>query len=422
MAADRTFDILVIGAGPAGIAAALAASESGRGRSIGLVDDNPAPGGQIWRGGRRVGANKEAADWFARLDASRVEVLGDSQVLGPTGPGRLLADLDGRPVELAYDRLILATGARELFLPFPGWTLPNVTGAGGLQALVKSGLPIAGKRVVVAGSGPLLLAVAASLKRRGADVRLVAEQAPLSRLARFASGLWREPDKLRQAVRLRWALGPVPYRAGCWPERAEGSDRVESVTVTDGRTSRRVACDTLACGFGLVPNLELATAIGCATGRGGVSVDAWGRTTVVGVYAAGEIAGIGGLARALIDGRIVGHVAAGDEPRARELAPAARRAAVSARRLDRAFALRPELAHLAESGTIVCRCEDVRHGSLVPYKSWLDAKLQTRCGMGPCQGRVCGPVTEFLYGWPQASVRPPIFPADLGHLATRPPA
>ena len=120
--------------------------------------------------------------------------------------------------------MILATGARELFLPFPGWTLPNVMGAGGLQALVKSGLPIEGKSVVVAGSGPLLLAVAALLKKKGAVVRAIAEQAPMSRLVRFGLGLWSEPGKLFQAIGLRQEIGGVRYRAGCWPVEAVGDE------------------------------------------------------------------------------------------------------------------------------------------------------------------------------------------------------
>ena len=172
--------------------------------------------------------------------------------------------IGGRTVELGYRALVLATGARELFLPFPGWTLPNVLGAGGLQALVKSGLPIEGKSVVVAGSGPLLLAVAALLKKKGAVLRCIAEQAPMTRLVRFGLGLWSEPGKLFQAVGLRAAIGAVRYRAGCWPIEALGDEAVRSVRLTDGRSTWSVECDYLACGFGLVPNLELPAFLGCS--------------------------------------------------------------------------------------------------------------------------------------------------------------
>lgn len=418
MASSRAFDILVVGAGPAGMAAAVAASRGGR---VGVVDDNAGFGGQIWRDGGRKPPSREAAAWFDRIRAARFEFLPETQVLGPLDPGVLLAESAGEAVELRHGRLILATGARELFLPFPGWTSPNVMGAGGLQAMVKSGLPIAGKRVVVAGSGPLLLAVAAYLKRHRARVRLVAEQAPPGAVARFGLGLWRESRKLAQAIGLMLSTGRIPLRAGCWPIAAEGAGMLASVTLTDGRRNWREPCDYLACGFGLVPNLELAAVLGCAQRGGAVAVDALQRTTVPGVFAAGELTGIGGLDRSLVEGEIAGLAASGDEAAARFLFPGRDRARRFARRLDRAFALRDELRSLPRPDTIVCRCEDVPHAAIAPHASWTEAKLQTRCGMGPCQGRICGDAAAVLYGWPRTSVRPPIFPAPLGHLAGRGP-
>ena len=233
MPSSRSFDILIVGAGPTGMAAAVAASA--RGRTIGVVDDNPGPGGQIWRGGREKPTSREAANWFQRIRSARFESLDATQVLGPLDRGRLLAESEGEAVELGYGRLILATGARELFLPFPGWTLPNVMGAGGLQAMVKSGLPIAGKRVVIAGSGPLLLAVADYLKRRGAEVRLVAEQAPIGQGRGIRYGT---PGASRrrcvQALGLSASTANIRIKAGCWPVAADGRGLLEA-----GRTHRR---------------------------------------------------------------------------------------------------------------------------------------------------------------------------------------
>ncbi len=411
----RTFDVLVIGAGPAGLAASVAAS--GDGRSVGLVDDNPDLGGQIWRGERSQQTDRAAADLFRKAGEADLAFLPGTRIIGQAGPKALLAESGARPVELGYRALILATGARELFLPFPGWTLPNVLGAGGLQAMVKSGLPIAGKAVVVAGSGPLLLAVAALLKKKGAEVRMIAEQTPMGRLARFGLGLWADPDKLRQAIGLRLGLLGVPYRVGWWPVEALGEDAVRSVNLTDGRRTRTVPCDYLACGFGLVPNLELPGLLGCALGPEATRVDQWQETTVPGVFCAGEAAGIGGLDAARLEGEVAGLAASGKLDEARRLFRDRDRARRFARSLGRAFAPRDELKRLARPDTIVCRCEDVTAGALAGRSSGLDAKLQTRCGMGPCQGRVCGGATTFLYGWPRGSVRPPIFPAGVASLA-----
>ncbi len=411
----REFDVLVVGAGPAGLAATVCAS--GGGRRVGLVDDNPDLGGQIWRNERARPTSPEAAAWFGRAAEATFEALAGTRVVDVAGPGALLAEASGRPVELGYRALVLATGARELFLPFPGWTLPNVMGAGGLQALVKSGLPIAGKAVVVAGSGPLLLAVAAAFRKQGATIPVIAEQAPLAKLARFGLGLWSEPGKVAQALGLRHDLGGVPYRSGSWPVAATGDDAVRSVVLTDGRARWRVPCDYLACGFGLVPNLELPALLGCALGPGLTRVDPWQETSVPGVFCAGEATGIGGLDAALLEGQVAGFAAAGRLDRARALVPARDRARGFALDLARAFALRDELRRLATPETIVCRCEDVTAGALAGRPSWVDAKLQTRCGMGPCQGRICGTAAAFLHGWESRTVRPPIFPTAVATLA-----
>ena len=154
---------------------------------------------------------------------------------------------------------------RERFLPFPGWTLPNVFGAGGLQALVKGGLKIESKRVVVAGTGPLLLAVADYLNSKGAKVLLIAEQTSAAKLRRFARGLWRQPAKMVEAAALRARLVGIPYKTDCWVTSADvssSSQTLRSVKVFRNGITRTVECDYLACGFHLVPNLELASLLG----------------------------------------------------------------------------------------------------------------------------------------------------------------
>jgi NADPH-dependent 2,4-dienoyl-CoA reductase/sulfur reductase-like enzyme len=422
------YDIIIVGAGPAGIAAAHAAAPGGA--SICIIDDNPLAGGQIWRGGPQQQKDRRArALWEAVMAAPNVRVLSGTRVLYSPAPGELLvqrnpaasadADADASALVLRYQRLIIATGARERLLPFPGWTLPGVTGAGGLQALVKGGYPVEGKRVVVAGSGPLLLAVTDTLRARGAHIVAIVEQAPRTALARFALGLLSTPSKLVQAMQLASSLRTVPYHTGAWVRAALGDGRVQHVELNDGR---RIECDYLACGYGLLPNTELAKALGCAVEQGVVKVDEWQRTSVPEIYCAGEGTGIGGVDLALAEGRIAGLHASGQAAAGR--ASVAVRAALAARlrwrrfaaRLAQAFVLRGEVARLAVDDTIICRCEDVTHGELKAHASWRSAKLHTRCGMGPCQGRICGAATETLYGWQPDTVRTPISPARAGSI------
>jgi len=414
------FDVLVVGAGPGGMAAATVSAEAGA--RVCLLDDNAAPGGQIWRGLHPAPSSKaphgaEFAGWTGRLRASGCEVLQGWQAVDSPSVGMLRVERGGEARDLHFDKLILAAGARERFLPFPGWTLPGVFGAGGLQALVKGGLEARGKRVVLAGSGPLLLAVAANLTVTGACVLEVCEQAPLGRIAAFGLTLMSQPGKLAEGAGYRWKTRGTPYRTGSWVVRAEGRGRVESVTLTDGRRQWSEACDWLACGFHLVPNLELPRLLGCRVAGGYVAVDGLQQSSVAGVACVGELTGIGGLDKALIEGRIAGLAAVGREAEAGRLEPKLRRQRRFAERMERAFALRAELRTLAAAETIVCRCEDVSYAALLECSSARQARLHTRCGMGACQGRVCGAATEFLFGWEAGAGRPPVFPAAVSALA-----
>ncbi len=408
--ADRA-DVLVVGAGPAGIAAATAAAESGA--STALIDDNEVPGGQIWRA-RKGAAAEEALPSIDRLRQSGARFLGGSSLIDLAGPG--MAIFDGRDGnrEMMFGRLVIATGAREIFLPFPGWTLPCVYGAGGLQALVKGGFRVAGLRVIVAGSGPLLIAVASYLREKGAHLLAVAEQAPISRIAGFGAGLALHPRKLGQAIAGLRRGGA--YLAGVWPVEAYGSEKLEGVALSTGRRKMHIACDALACGFGLEPNVELAALAGCALERGFVKVDRLQKTSVEGIYCAGEPTGIGGLELSIVEGRIAGLAAAGREEEARALFGRRAHHLAFARLLGRTFELRPELRKLAGPDTVVCRCEDVRMAVLAEQTCARAAKIHTRCGMGPCQGRICGAATRFIFGWERDSARPPLSPAPLGAL------
>jgi D-hydroxyproline dehydrogenase subunit alpha len=190
---------------------------------------------------------------------------------------------------------------------------------------------------------------------------------------------------------------------------------LQSVTVSINGRTREIACDYLGCGFHLVPNLELPRLLGCAVENGFVRADAKQQSSVPHVYCAGELTGIGGLEKALVEGEIAG-LAAADRSAAHLFSPRDRQARF-ARRLEAAFVLRGELRELAAADTIVCRCEDVCRNALEKMRSGREARLHVRCGMGPCQGRVCGPATSFLFGWDAESVRPPITPARIETIA-----
>ena len=414
-------DVIVVGAGPAGMAAATRAAEARR--RVLVLDEAPNVGGQIWRHRSRSTLGADARRVIDRLSRTSAEVRRGVAVVDVAaeadGSFTVVAEHHRGGVEvLRTPALVIATGARERFLPFPGWTLPGVVGIGGAQALVKQGAAFRGKRVVIAGTGPLILPVAASLTDAGARVMIVAEQAPFQAVRDFAISLLAQPETLFQAAMYRLAFLRTPYALGTWVTSAAGTDRLTTAALTNGRTTWSLPCDILCTGYGLVPNVEVARLIGCATSSGNVEVDARQATSVPGVFAAGELTGIGGVALALVEGEIAGAAAAG-VARA-DPALVRRRDSLRgvARRMERTFAVRAEARALARADTIVCRCEDVRHAAVASLGDARQAKLYARAGMGACQGRVCGPALEMLFGWPPGRVRSPLEPARLSTLSS----
>jgi NADPH-dependent 2,4-dienoyl-CoA reductase/sulfur reductase-like enzyme len=415
-------DVVVVGAGPAGIAAAVRAAEAKR-RVI-VLDEAPNVGGQIWRHRSAGTLGGDARTWIDRLartnaDVRRGVAVVDVVTAGETGDITVVAErhLGGVDV-IRASALVMATGARERFVPFPGWTLPGVTGIGGAQALLKQGATLRGKRIVIAGTGPLILPVAASLTDAGARVMLVAEQAPFQAVRDFALSLLTQPETLLQAALYRLAFLRTPYTMGTWVTGASGTDRLTTVAVANSRTTWSVPCDLLCTGYGLVPNVEMARFLGCAVAAGAVVVDERQGTSVPRVFAAGELTGIGGVALAVVEGEIAGAAAAGVARIDPSLTRRRQALRVVAGRMERAFALRHDLRALARDDTIICRCEDVRRAAIASFADSRQAKLYARAGMGACQGRVCGPALELLFGWQPGTVRSPLEPARLSTLST----
>ena len=439
MSGNFANDVLVIGAGPAGLAAARAARE--RGASVTLLDSSDQLGGQFWRhlpdtrpsGDERI--LHHGWDIFRSLsDAlesdSGCRIIRSAQVwaieTSPGGPGTvhvMMGPSDGvgrKRLAFAPAAMILATGAHDRVLPFPGWDLPGVFSGGAAQALAKGERLAVGRRVIVAGAGPFLLPVAASLSGAGSTVLGVYEANRAPALVRgWLTRPWQLLPVAGKSVELAGYLAGhlrhrIPYRLGRMVVAAHGTDRLEAVTLSSvtadwtpvSGTERTVEVDAVCVSHAFTPRLELAIAAGCAlTADRFVGVDDRQHTSVPGVYAVGEITSIGGADLAMAEGFIAGHVAAGgqvtDDP-VRRAVRRRRNFQRFARRIEAAHAIRAGWPKILTADTIVCRCEEVDFGTLRTTaessgsRSLRALKLSTRAALGSCQGRVCGRSLEEL--------------------------
>ncbi|MEU6644679.1 FAD/NAD(P)-binding oxidoreductase [Saccharomonospora sp. NPDC046836] len=442
--ADATYDIAVLGAGPAGLAAAAAAGRGGA--HVVLLDGGPRVGGQFWRH-RQGDSGRGHRHWSTveRLRAAVPDFRPGQAVwhVERTGNGFTVHTATNT---LACRKMIIATGAYDRQLPFPGWTLPGVFTAGGAQALLKGHGVTAGRRVVVAGTGPFLLPVATGLAHAGAQVVGVFEAGAPTAFARHPRVLAANPGKLAEGAWYAAALARhrIPFRTRHAVIAADGEGEVEAVTVArvDSQwrivpgSARRIACDTLAVGYGFTPQLEIPLQLGCAAelGLDGSLIacaDERQRSSVPGVYLAGEVCGVGGAELSLVEGELAGLHAAGVTPDRR---------LVRRRATLRAFAAALHATYPVQSGwqewlaedTQVCRCEEVSAGAIRRTITELGAsdprsvKLLARPGMGLCQGRVCGHAVACLTGEPTAAAlqgiatRPIAQPVTLGSLAPHP--
>jgi thioredoxin reductase len=455
-ATAQAWDVMVLGAGPAGVSAAIAAARHGL--RVALLDEQQDAGGQVYRATpREFALAEESRTPDHRLgDALRAE-LAQSAVAHLFGrrvwlaePGFTLKAVgpDGLETHNA-PRLIVATGTTERVVPVPGWTLPGVIGLAAATVALKAQKLLPGRRTVVAGVGPLVPAVAVAIVEGGGSVALALDLAGPADWLKALPQLASRPDLLRRGVAwladLRRAGVSVRHRRTV--VAIEGGDEVAAVRVAAVDAAWRptgavetVACDSVTLGHGLVPATEVTRLLGArhvyrAEAGGWIAaVDDDLRTSIAGLYVAGDAAGIAGAAAAVERGRLAGLAAASDAgSAARDGLAAARRTAARAERFGRAMARlmasRPGLLECVPTDAIVCRCEDVTRGEI---EEALDAgarevnqlKSWTRCGMGPCQGRMCGDAVADLVarraGSREAagifSARPPLRPVPYAAL------
>ncbi len=453
--------LVIVGGGPAGLAAAIAARQAGIEPVV--LDDNEQPGGQIYRQPPRAfsvenptGIGKDYVRGRKLLEkAARAGVSVQSGVIvWDAKPGSLCCCQGDRSWTLEYQSLILATGAYERPVPFPGWTLPGVFTSGGVQTLLKAQRVLAGKRVLLAGTGPLNLVVANQLADAGAQVVAVLELARpgLGELLPMLAGPWQLlADGIGYVARL--VRRGIPILRGWTIVEARGKEQVTSAVTAQvdkewrpiAGSERTLEVDTVCLGFGLVPSTELSRLLGCehryaAQLGGGIPVhDEYGETSVPGVFVAGDGAGVAGSLVALDAGRVAGVRAAMRLGRLTEkeflgrAAPSIRRLRGLSRFravLDRISYPRPGLFERITPETVLCRCEEVTAGDVGAVldegaTSLIELKARLRAGMGLCQGRMCSPTLVELVAQRTGqtaeevrpfSPRPPVKPIPMAAL------
>jgi thioredoxin reductase len=470
---SQTYDVAVVGAGPAGLSAATTAADAGA--RVVLLDSGHALGGQYWRHPGDVGLALavakhhhdlstyrqlvDAIDRHVRAGRVVVHLRHSVWATSDIGHGFAARAVDEQSVPrrerlVMAKSLVLAPGAYDRQLPFPGWDLPGVMTAGGVQALLKGNDVVAGRRILVAGTGPFLLSVGSGLAKAGATVVGVHEASTPRRWLPHLGVVAQNAARVRDGAGFVATLARrrIRYAQGSTVIAARGDDRLESVTVArvdaDGRvvpgSERDHSVDTLAVGWGFTPQVELPLSLGCASridtdGSVVIDVDADQRSSVDGVYIAGEACGVGGAELAVVEGCIAGAAAA--SPRARP-GTSELRAWDRRRRRLRSFAKAMHEAYPVTGGwidrvtpeTIICRCEEVSNAQLRRVaeddatSAPRSAKLLARVGMGWCQGRICGYAaacmvaryggSEFAPG--QLAERPVASPITLDLLAAEP--
>jgi len=453
-------DIVVVGGGPAGLSAAITAARAGG--QVVLFDAYPAPGGQYYRQpparreGHATGHQKEGRHLWQEALGAGVTIRSGTVVWNGTAEKVLSYTSPEGTGEVKARAVILASGAYEQPVAFPGWTLPGVLTAGGIQTLLYQHV-LPGRRVLLAGTGPLQLVVAKKLLDAGVQIAGVLEGSGnmFATGMRGALAMWGQWERMFEGASSIgiMALHRVPYRMGWGLVAVNGSDQVERATIArldaDWRpirgTEQEVVCDTVGIEYGLTPFSTLSKIMGATqvwrSDLGGeVPVrDDLLQTSVADLYAVGDGAGIGGIRVSLLEGELAGAAAAfaleGDKTQGEKVIGGVLRKLAVERRFQRLYAdlftPGPGVFELATDDTLICRCEgvtlrQVREALALGATALPEVKRMTRCGMGECQGRTCchqvvhilarecGVTPDAIGGY---EVRPPLFPLPVGALA-----
>jgi thioredoxin reductase/bacterioferritin-associated ferredoxin len=462
-------DLIVIGAGPGGIAAAVEAAHAGL--RVTILDENRKAGGRIY-GQLSDGFKLTNPDFLgldhlkgcnllAELDRqhSRINYMGEATVFGLFDDHTLAYHRRDQGYRIGFEQLVIAAGAYERSVPFPGWTLPGVFQAGGVQTLVKMQRVLPGKNILFAGTGPLQLVVANQVLDVGGNIAAILEVGKVKSWTKLLCGLMSNwgiaADGFKYLQRIITARVPLLRRHVI--QKARGDSRVEEVIISkvdkDWRpingTQRSLSVDSVAIGYGLIPSTELTRLAGCKHVFNPY-IGGWVpnrndnlETSLPGIYAVGDGAGIQGSLLAELEGRIAGLSAA---RKLNRLSRGELKVRIDSLRakikniqrfrapLDELSRPRPGLYSLADDETVICRCEEVTMGQIKEKISsgitdMNEIKRLTRMGMGRCQGRMCGPILQEIIAAitgksinqiPYLNQRPPVKPVELGILNTLP--
>ncbi len=457
-------ELIIIGAGPGGIQAAISAAELGI--DVTLIDNQSSVGGQYYKQTPVEFSIKEsdyhhqqANDLFKKLTEANVKILTNALVWGifsnpKTNLWQITLHGQNCPSRMEAEKIIIATGAYDRSIPFPGWDLPGVITAGAAQVMVKHQGVLPGKRVVISGTGPLQLAAASNLVEAGAHVLAVLDcnQQLLMKGIPHVGALWGQWRRLQEGFQYARNLikGKTSYRTGWSVIKVEGDQKVESVTIAKvdpqgnpiSSTFKKLVVDCVVVGYGLTPNtdffrlLDAKMVYSSAEGVFLPERNEWFQTSEKGIYAIGDCAGIGGARQAMLEGKIA----------AIDIARQLNRKSLSemnsilfktkqqlgkerrfAKMLGEVFSIPSGLYSLVQPDTIICRCEQISWSEIqtaisMGAQSVTDIKNITRSGMGNCQGRTCGSILSQLMAKENKSnpedghylhIRPPVHPIPI---------